>query len=305
MFRLAHLSDAHIGPLPRPRLRELMSKRLTGYMNYRQGRKRTHNMGVLERIIADMQAHKPDHVAFTGDIANIGLKSETALAFSIMQRMGAPDHVSFVPGNHDAYVRGALDHLTEQLNPWMCSDDHPASTFPYVRRRGEIALVGLSSAIPTAPFVASGTLGHEQIEKTALVLEQLKGENLCRIIMIHHPPHRAGAKAGRGLTDAGPFEDMLKAKGAELILHGHNHRRSLAFIESATGPIPILGVPSASAAKGTLTHRAAWHMISVFRDGKGFRLTGWTRGLTKAGTIEDLGEIGFDASTIRQDNSAN
>ena len=30
MFRLAHLSDPHVGPLPRPRLRELVGKRVTG-----------------------------------------------------------------------------------------------------------------------------------------------------------------------------------------------------------------------------------------------------------------------------------
>ncbi|MBM3607027.1 MAG: metallophosphoesterase, partial [Alphaproteobacteria bacterium] len=71
-FVLAHLSDAHIGPLPKPRLRELLGKRLTGYINW-QRRNSIHNMDVLGGIIADIHRHAPDHIAMTGDIMNIGL----------------------------------------------------------------------------------------------------------------------------------------------------------------------------------------------------------------------------------------
>ena len=52
MFRLAHLSDPHLGPLPKPKLRELASKRLTGYMNWRRGRSRSHDMALLARILS-------------------------------------------------------------------------------------------------------------------------------------------------------------------------------------------------------------------------------------------------------------
>jgi 3',5'-cyclic AMP phosphodiesterase CpdA len=71
-FLLAHLSDAHIGPLPRPHRRELLGKRITGYMNWQRGRSLTHNMDVLAAIVADIHAQKPDHIAMTGDILNIG-----------------------------------------------------------------------------------------------------------------------------------------------------------------------------------------------------------------------------------------
>ena len=105
-FLLAHLSDAHIGPLPRPHRRELLGKRITGYMNWKRGRSLTHNMDVLAAIVADIHAQKPDHIAMTGDILNIGLKAEFPFAAAWLETLGPPDKVSFVPGNHDAYTRG-------------------------------------------------------------------------------------------------------------------------------------------------------------------------------------------------------
>ena len=35
---------------------------------------------------------------------------------------------------------------------------------PTLRRRGPVALIGLSSAVPTPPFMATGTLGRAQLE---------------------------------------------------------------------------------------------------------------------------------------------
>ena len=106
-FLLAHLSDPHVGPLPRPRRRELIGKQVTGYLNWTRSRSRIHDMAVLEQIVTDMRAHHPSHVAMTGDIANIGLPAEFQLARNWLETLGAPEDVSFVPGNHDAYVRGS------------------------------------------------------------------------------------------------------------------------------------------------------------------------------------------------------
>ncbi len=72
-FLLAHLSDPHVGPLPRPRRRELIGKRVTGYLNWTRSRSRIHDMAVLAQIVTDMKAHHPNHVAMTGDISNLGL----------------------------------------------------------------------------------------------------------------------------------------------------------------------------------------------------------------------------------------
>ena len=115
-FLLAHLSDAHIGPIPRPNLAELLGKRATGYVNWLRKRAAQHDMSLLARLVDDLLAQKPDHVAMTGDIVNIGLSGEIALAREWLGRLGGPEQVSFSPGNHDAYVPGAMALLNEPLD---------------------------------------------------------------------------------------------------------------------------------------------------------------------------------------------
>jgi 3',5'-cyclic AMP phosphodiesterase CpdA len=292
MFRLAHLTDPHVGPLPTPRLRQLLNKRVTGWYNWRRGRRDAHDMELLASLVADMRAENPDHIACTGDVSNIGLPSEWPTARVFMEGLGAPEAVSFVPGNHDAYVEGSLEGLLAEIAPWTRGDDGQACRFPYLRRRGPAALVGLSTAIPTLPFAATGRLGRKQIEATERLLSEIGRDRQCfRIVLIHHPPHRGGAQPGRNLLDAREFEAMIGRAGAELVIHGHNHVGSVAWLGGPSGRVPVIGAPSASAKGGTMTHKAAYHLYTVGRDDTGFLLTAQLRGLKSDGTIGDLGML--------------
>ncbi len=58
------------------RLHQLIGKRATGYANWRRGRSRSHDMTVLETLVADLKQQGAAHVACTGDLCNIGLPSE-------------------------------------------------------------------------------------------------------------------------------------------------------------------------------------------------------------------------------------
>ena len=110
----------------------------------------------------------------TGDIVNIGLSGEIALAREWLGRLGAPEQVSFSPGNHDALCPAGHGAADETFAPWSRGDDGAAG-FPYLRRRGGVALIGLSSGVPTAPFVASGRLGAKQCADLAALLERHRG----------------------------------------------------------------------------------------------------------------------------------
>ena len=281
-YLLAHLSDAHIGPLPRPRTRDLLGKRITGFVNWRK-RGRLHDMAVLAAVVADLHAQAPDHVAMTGDILNLGLPSEFPFARAWLETLGTVDDVSFVPGNHDAYVRSSLPHLAATFAPWVTevgTVDGMPFAFPYLRRRGPLALIGLTSAIPTAPLLASGSLGPAQREGLARLLDETAAAGLVRVVMIHHPPHLTGAKRGRGLRDAAAFEAVIARHGADLVIHGHNHRTSVAHLMGPGGPVPVVGVPSCSAIPGSHGHLAAYHLYRFApRPGGGFGVTAERRGL--------------------------
>jgi 3',5'-cyclic AMP phosphodiesterase CpdA len=278
IFRLAHLSDSHIGPLPKPHWRELMSKRLTGYLNW-QRRGLIHNMDVLGEIVDDIRTQAPDHIAMTGDILNIGLPAEFPLAENWLKSLGDAQHVSFVPGNHDAYVPSAVPFIAKTFAPWMEGDETRAEAFPYLRKRGQIAIIGLTSGVPTAPLLANGRLGAAQRERFAQLLAETRG--MMRVVMIHHPPHNTGSTPGRGLTDSRRFEKIIREQGAELILHGHNHRHSVHYLQGPEGRVPVVGVASASAVPGSERHRAAWHLYEISREGTGWRIEGVIRGKTR------------------------
>jgi 3',5'-cyclic AMP phosphodiesterase CpdA len=286
-FLLAHLSDAHIGPIPRPNLAELLGKRVTGYVNWLYKRAGQHDMGVLARLVADLRAQAPDHVVMTGDIVNIGLPAEIALARDWLATLGGPETVSYTPGNHDAYVADATRLIHEVFEPWTTGETGAAG-FPYLRRRDGVALIGLDSGVPTAPFVASGRLGAAQLAQLAALLDQTKAEGIVRVVFLHHPPHVGGARALRGLDDAAAFEAVVARCGAELVLHGHNHKPSVAWIAGPERPAPVVGVASASAKPGGHYPGAAYNLYEIARDGEGVAVTLRSRALDADGAVVEV-----------------
>ena len=286
MFTLAHLSDPHLAPLPAPRWNELASKRITGYLNWRRGRHLIHDRGVLGRLVADLAAQNVDHVAVTGDIANIALEEEFVRGRKWLQTLGSLRDVSYVPGNHDAYVRQALRYAP-QWAPYMSGDDE-GTGFPYLRRRGPLALIGVSTGVPTAWGMATGRIGAAQLAGLAQRLAALKNEPLMRVILIHHPPV---SEAGwhKRLVDADALKQVIAKHGAELLLHGHDHRAMLNWLAGPDGTrVPAVGVPSASAKPGVAKEAAAYNLYH-FDGAPG----AWTcemiaRGIGADGTVSEV-----------------
>lgn len=252
LAKIAHLSDLHLetrGGLPFPHWR---AKRVLGYLNWSQRRKRSFSGASLDRLIADLKSQDPDHVAVTGDLINFGLPSEYIAAAQWLERLGPPAWISVVPGNHDIYVSLRKDRGIGRWAPYMAADAYGrsvaaavqgAETFPYVRRIAhEVAIVGLNSAIPTPLFVAAGALGARQVAAAERLLRVLGEEGLTRVVLIHHPPLPGQASRRRALRDAGNMAAMLRRAGADLVLHGHNHTNSLAWAEGPRSRIPIVGI---------------------------------------------------------------
>lgn len=285
-IRLAHLSDLHPGPLPSVRKRDLIGKRITGYLNYRLNRSGKHEMELLGRIIADLVEQVPDHVCCTGDISNLGLAAEFRIAATLLDGLGGPSTVSLVPGNHDIYSGSSYRVMVDVLGPYMRGDATDATIFPFARRVGSALIVGLNSGIPSPVFMATGRLLQSQIDATAQLLRKAGEEGLLRIVMVHHAPYVGGSVQGRHLIDAEAFEAMLAECGAELILHGHNHVVSLAERPGPWGPVPILGAASASLRGLSTRSRASYFLIEL--DAALRRATIITRGLHEDDTIGEI-----------------
>jgi 3',5'-cyclic AMP phosphodiesterase CpdA len=301
-FTLAHLSDPHL-PMPRTDVVDLIGKRATGYINWWRRRVRLHLPQALAGIVADIKETRPDHIALTGDLVNISLSAEFNRAAAWLPGLGGPKDVTLVPGNHDVYVATAWPESLGLWGAYMASDGAASATgfdaFPTLRRRGPVALVGLSSGVPKPPFFATGTLGEAQIAKAERLLANLEREDLCRVVLIHHPPLTTESRFKR-LTDAAAFQAMIRRVGCEIVLHGHNHRSEVARIAGPEGPVPVIGVTSASAAPGSKYGRARYHLIHIEREDRGWQLEVEVRALRADGAgCEPDGALTFHTSGSR------
>lgn len=288
-FRLAHLSDPH---LPSPQLplrwRDLASKRLLSRFAWRRKRRR-HLRTVLDALVADVAARAPDHVAITGDLTNFATGEEFALARRWLESLGDPSDVTVSPGNHDALAtHDARDHFAP-WRPWLT--DAPDAGFPAVRVRGPVALVNMSSSVPTALHLAQGRLGADQLKAAREQLRRAGESALFRVVLLHHPPVRGLVSRRKALVDAEALRAVLAEAGAELVLHGHAHEALLTSMPGPRGPIPVMGVPSASTPTGLYDQPARWNEIEVTRDGGGFRTQVTARGITADQGMQELGRF--------------
>ena len=241
-------------------------KRLVGALSWKLNRHKLHDPAISSALFEDIKTAAPDHVAFTGDIVNISAHAEFTQALRWLQAFGDPTWISFVPGNHDAYVRVPWEHGLAHFGPYMIGDmAAAASMFPYVRLRRNLAMIGLNSAIPQTLTKAAGQLGGGQLETLAGLLRDLKAKGYYRAVMIHHPPLPGLAPARKALADAVQLRDVLAREGAELVLHGHIHRQMLNVLEGPDGAIPVVGVPSASMRGDGRHEPAAWNLYEIDR----------------------------------------
>jgi 3',5'-cyclic AMP phosphodiesterase CpdA len=287
MFTLAHLSDPHLSPLPEPRLTDLMGKRITGYLNWRLRRCPHHRGEVLDAIIEDIAASRPDHIAVTGDLANLALDPEFVQGREFLARLGPPDRVTVIPGNHDAYVRSGEHAFLREWSGYLAGDREAPHAFPFLRERGQVSLIGLSTAVPTPPLFATGRLGRQQLDRLEALLAELGARDRYRVVLIHHPP--AGERPWlRRLEDAGAFRGIIAQHGAELILSGHDHVAARHSIPGPKGAVPVIQVPSASAPLDDRHGAAAFNLYRIGGTPGEWTTEVETRGLVEGGKVAHL-----------------
>uniref|UniRef100_B0T2I9 Metallophosphoesterase n=1 Tax=Caulobacter sp. (strain K31) TaxID=366602 RepID=B0T2I9_CAUSK len=268
IFRLAHISDLHLSP-PKGAFgwRDLLSKRLLSRIAWRR-KHREHRPEILARVVADLIAQAPDHVAITGDLTNYASPAEFEAARLWLETLGPSRDVTVSPGNHDALVDAEGVEAFAAWTPWL--GDAGETRFPQVRVRDGVAVFNLCSAVPTAPHLATGRLGEAQLRRLAALLSDPAYRDDFRVLLIHHPPIPGAVARRKSLEDVDALRAVLAEQGADLILHGHAHDAMVATVPGPRGAmIPVLGVPSASAMGGRGHPAARWHAVEIAREADG------------------------------------
>ena len=280
-FSLAHFSDLHDCNLDNLRLRELLNKRLFGYLKWRLLRHTGYRNEIMAVLQQDLKSGHPDHIVITGDLTHLSRSEEFRRIAEWLRSLAPPRQVTIIPGNHDMYVKIAWESTFSHWADFMASDkkypgtlsqDRMAAAFPVLRIHGPIAIIGICTARPVNPLLAVGTIGTAQLQRLEQILLETGRRQLARVVLIHHPPVDGVVAWRKRLTDADRFRAIIKRCGAELILHGHAHRSCQTHLLGPEGKIPVIGVPAALASDRKPERRARYHTYDFSRNASGWSI---------------------------------
>lgn len=251
----AHLSDPHLVPPPIP-WKRFFNKRLLSRYFWQKRRRHHHLTSIRDALLNDIRTQSDlDAILISGDLTNFGTPEEFAQAARWLEEL--PVSPLVVPGNHDAMVHAPYEETLALWEKWG------APSSPYVRQFGEVAVIGVNSAVPNLPFVSGGYVSDDQLERLSSILDEHGRQGHCRVVMLHHPPRTDLLARRNALRNTDAVADILRRHGAELVLHGHSHDATLTTVENSS--IPLLGVGAASM-KHSLPRRAAsWNRLSFTR----------------------------------------
>jgi 3',5'-cyclic AMP phosphodiesterase CpdA len=269
-----------------------------GYLSWELRRKHVHRADVLQALTEDAVSRDFDHTVVVGDLTNIALPGEFPAALSWLRSLGDPARVSVVPGNHDAYVSLPWEPTIATWRDYMTADGGvqsdvcDAHTFPWVRLRDRIALVGVNTAVATWPFLATGEVGEQQSLQVEQALRELGTAGHFRVVLIHHPPIDSLTKWRKRLTDSARFQAVIARTGAELILHGHTHNSTVAWMPGPVGAVPVVGVTSSSCDGSENTAFAArYNVYRIDGEAPDWRIELEPHGWQRDGTIRSIERI--------------
>ena len=265
---LAHVSDLHLPFEPALKFSQRLSKRQLSAWSWRR-RGALQRPEIVDALAADLRTHAADHIVVTGDITNFSLPAEFERAAAWLAALAPVERISLVPGNHDALVPVEASQGVDRWSRWTRLP--PEGQWPFVHRLpgSEVVLIGLNSALPTAPLLARGRLGRRQLERLESILREEGEAGRLRVVLLHHPVAPGAVQWRKALADADALRAVLARHGAELVLHGHARDSRFDALEGPGGSIPCLCVPSSSALPNPRDEGARWNRVVLSRDPQG------------------------------------
>lgn len=206
-MRLLHFSDPHV-QLPRWRerpLRELGPLRALATVELWKGRGRDYDdaLSVVRQIVRDADTLRADLVVCTGDLTQLAMEEEFALAQEALLPLG--ERLLCIHGNHDRYpIRGRPNRLYEAYFP------------PRPLPEGFAALD------------SCGEVCWPVITRGRVVESELRQDFRGKLVLVHHAPYREGGVPDwpwHGLRGAGKLLEATPEAAAVLCGHVHDRYR--------------------------------------------------------------------------------
>jgi len=195
------------------------------------------NLEVLEALLADIYAERPELIAVSGDLTQRATDKEFRAARAFLDRLPPPFIV--VPGNHDVPgIWRAFERATRPLGRYKT---HIAADLDQTYFDDRLAVVGLNSARAWNwrwnGFWKDGAISDRQLARAR---DQFAGapSGAARVVIVHHPPAPPEPRHAHDCTvNAAALVRMLEESKVDLILSGHLH---LSHVEDLRSQYPAL-----------------------------------------------------------------
>lgn len=264
-MRIVHISDLHVLDLQGVHWQRFLSKRLIGAANLMSFRANAHPIEIFEALLDDLVAQNADHIVITGDLSNLSLESEFGRALKSLEFLGGPARWTLIPGNHDAYTYQSAKSLRfeKTFAPWLGWTDPSQPPYPVIKHVQDVVIYGLSSANPSPPLFAWGSVDSKQLAHLEAHSQSICDLHLFSIVLIHHNLHRRGgwADVTAHLRNKQLVIDTLFRISANVVLHGHTHKAHRFVLEKNGHKIPVLG--SGSSTWSNPHHPARYNILTI------------------------------------------
>jgi 3',5'-cyclic-AMP phosphodiesterase len=227
MTILAHLSDLHLLERDHDRRSGLAKRRLL-FLSAGSPLRADERM---QRVAAALQSARragADHILITGDLTEDGVAAQFDVLAEVLQRSGiAPERITLVPGNHDAYAEaGAFARALEgPLRAFRATSGPGAHTL----LPGAL-IVPVSTVIEGQWFARSNGMVRDA---DVLAIRRLSSDRISHgralVVAQHHPPSHHPVFALEwvdGVKNALSLQELLRERTRVQVLHGHTHRRT-------------------------------------------------------------------------------
>ncbi|MBK8481847.1 MAG: metallophosphoesterase [Proteobacteria bacterium] len=213
----------------------------------------------------------PELIAVTGDTTDNGF------GYRLLEHYLQPwidrQRLFVVPGNHDTYEimprrgrRARIQAKGEQYRAFSQRiGNAPNAAGAYVRRIGDIAIVGLNSCNPlVGPLSASGEVAREQLVWLhELGRDPAFQQERLRLCLVHHHllrmPFELGRRApievGMRLRNAPEVMQTCSDAGIDIMLNGHRHH---GYMVQLPGHPMVVSSPSSTLGCKSSDRRYVW-----------------------------------------------
>ena len=225
MVRIAHLSDVHILERRSPRGGAYsLSTRMVSFQRPLDGDARA--VKLRDALQSARRAHA-DRVIISGDLTEMGTEAQYERFAEILHDSKiAPEKITLVPGNHDAYT---------SPDGWRKAMEGPCRAFAgssarepgHVVDGGSVAILPVDVSCHQSIARSGGELTESAMHALARRVEDGALARKAMVLVMHHPPFGNAKNPWHFIDGLRGYARVLQllAKSPRLqLLHGHLHR---------------------------------------------------------------------------------